>query len=240
MNERLLSRAWRTLREEGPRGVWFRSLETVGYRRRYLLRRPLCEPLPDRTTSLPLEIDWLTPGTLADYRAFRAAGDDSAAVWLGSGHRCLVARHEGRIVGAMWCSTSGARSAQMGGELPLAPGEVYQFDAYTTPAARGAGISTAVSVAWLRQLRDEGRSAATLLVLPENRAALRAYAKAGYRIAAIVRCLRLGPWWRLLSLSPVAAVRDDGRAAGRTGSLPPPPPAHGRAGTAPAEHAHAP
>ena len=195
MSERLPARAWRTLCEEGLRGLWFRSLAVLGYRRLYLLRRPLSEPIPDCAAAVPVTIEWLTAEDVAAYRAFRTRGHgDDPARRLSEGDRCLVARHDGRIVGAMWGSNTRARSDYLGRNLPLAAGEAFQFNAYTTPAMRGMGIAPALSVAWLRHLRDAGCPAVLRLTLPENAAALRAHAKAGYRTAAIVRSLRLGPW----------------------------------------------
>jgi ribosomal protein S18 acetylase RimI-like enzyme len=85
----------------------------------------------------------------------------------------------------------------------LAAGEAYQFDAYTLPEVRGMGIAPALSVAWLRHLRDEACVDAILLTFPWNEAALRSYAKAGYRITAVVRCFRLGPWRYVFPLQQV-------------------------------------
>lgn len=195
MSASLLIRAWRVLREEGVRSAWFRSLAVLGYRRFYLLRRPLSEPLSAFEPSLPVTIGWLAPDEAVAYREFReAACPDDTARRLRRGDRCLVARHDGRIVGTMWGSTTWARSEYLGRDLPMADGEAFQFDAYTAPEVRGRGIAPALAVAWLVCLRDEGRSAAVLLTLPENTAALRAHAKAGYRVTGIVRSVRLGPW----------------------------------------------
>lgn len=204
MSEPLPLRAWRALREEGIRSVWFRSLAVLGFRRLYVLRRPLSEPLPAGTASLPLAIDWLVPEHGDAYRAFRhGTPEDDVASRLRRGDRCLVARHDGRLVGAMWGSTTQARSPYLGRDLPLAAGEAFQFDAYTAPAVRGMGIAPALSVAWLRYLRDEGFLAAIRLTLPENAPALRAHAKAGYQVTGIVRCVRLGPWRHDFPVQPV-------------------------------------
>ena len=104
-----------------------------------------------------------------------------------------MARHEDRIVGAMWgSSTRASTTPLLGRDLALAAGEAYQFDAYTLPEVRGMGIAATLSVAWLRHLRDEACSAAIRMTFPWNVAALRSHAKAGYRVVAVVRCFRLG------------------------------------------------
>jgi GNAT superfamily N-acetyltransferase len=149
-------------------------------------------------------IDWLVAEHADAYRAFRqGAQQDDVTSRLRGGDRCLVARREGRIVGAMWGSTVTARSSYLAADLPLAAGEAFQFDAFTAAAVRGMGIAPALSVAWLRHLRDEGFAAAIRLTLPENAPALRAHAKVGYQVTAIVRRVRLGAWRYDFPVQPV-------------------------------------
>jgi len=194
MTAPLAIRAWQTLRETGLRGVWFKLLAGLGYRRLYVLRRALSEPIPGGP-SPPVSIDWLAPASVRDYLAMLPSADAAEiAARLAAGDRCLVARRQGRIIGSMWGSRTRAVSDWLGRELPLAADEAYQFDAYTSPSWRGLGIAPALSLAWLKLLREEGCAAAVRMTLPENVAALRAHAKAGYRIVAVVRSLRLGSW----------------------------------------------
>jgi GNAT superfamily N-acetyltransferase len=197
MSETLWKRVWRTLQKEGLGSLWLKSLDALGYRRLYLLRRPLVEPIGDCPTTLPVEIGWLTFEELPDYFAFRLdASRHDVTRQLLQGDRCLVARHEDRIIGAMWGSSTRANTTLLlGRDLALAAGEAYQFDAYTLPEVRGKGIAAALSVAWLRHLRDESCTAAIRMTFPWNVAALRSHAKAGYRVAAVVRGFRLGRRW---------------------------------------------
>ena len=206
MNDPLWCRVWRTLHEEGLGSFWLKSLDALGYRRLYLLRRPLAEPILDCPTTLPVAIGWLTLEEVQDYLVFRpdASGHDVTQLLL-NGDRCLVARHEDRIVGAAWGSSTRLNTEpSLGRDLLLAAGESYQFDAYTLPEVRGMGIATALSVAWLWHLRDEACVAAIRLTFPWNEAALRSHAKAGYRVTAVVHCLRLGPWRYVFPLQQVA------------------------------------
>jgi hypothetical protein len=201
MSDPLWRRVWRTLQEEGLGSFWLKSLDALGYRRMYLLRRRLTEPILDCPPALPVEIGWLMLEEVQDYLVFRPdASCHEVTQQLLKGDRCLVARHEDRIVGAVW----GLSTRQLPGlDLPLAAGEAYQSDAYTLPEVRGMGIAPALSVAWLRHLRDEACVAAIRLTFPWNVAALRSHAKSGYRVAAVIRCLRLGPWQYLLPLQQV-------------------------------------
>ena len=118
MSEGLPARAWRSLCDEGLRSTWFRFLATLGYRRLYVLRRSLEEPIPVRPSRLPLSIDWLTREGLEAYRSIRA-GNDNATMLLAEGDRCLIARHEGRIVEALWGSSRRARAEPPDRDLTL-------------------------------------------------------------------------------------------------------------------------
>lgn len=206
MSDPLLSRVWRTLQKEGLRSFWLKSIDALGYRRLYLLRRPLAEPILDCPTALPVAIGWLTLEDVQVYLVFRPdASSHDVTQQLLRGDRCLVARHQDRIVGAIWGSSERIRMQRsLGRDLPLAAGEAYQFDAYTLPEVRGMGIASALSVAWLRNLRDEACVDALLLTFPWNVAHLRSYAKAGYRVTAVVRCVRLGPWRYVFPLQQIA------------------------------------
>ena len=110
MSDPLLSRVWRTLQEEGLRSFWLKSIDALGYRRLYLLRRPLAEPILDCPTTLPVAIGWLTLEDVQAYLVFRpdASGHDVTQQLL-RGDRCLVARHQDRIVGAIWGSSESIR-----------------------------------------------------------------------------------------------------------------------------------
>jgi GNAT superfamily N-acetyltransferase len=202
MNERLPARAWRILRDKGLGSAWFRFLYVLGYRRLYVLRRPLGEPIPSCPARLLLAIAWLTREELDAYRSFRAGGNNAARL-LAEGDRCLIACHGGRIVGALWSSTRCARSVNLDRHLPLAPGEAFQFNTFTEVAERGQGVASALSAAWLRKMREEGCTAALTLAQPENRAALRTHARVGFRITSMVRSLQLGPWRYQWSIQPI-------------------------------------
>jgi RimJ/RimL family protein N-acetyltransferase len=83
-------------------------------------------------------------------------------------------------------------------ELPLEPGDVYQFDSFTLPAFRGAGIAGA-RVAWMaRFFRERGARRLLAVVWPGNPPAFRPLEKAGYRRAGSLRVFRLGAWRRVI------------------------------------------
>lgn len=76
-------------------------VDVLGYRRLFLLRRSLTEPLPPVQPKVPLTMKWLTREAFTDYQALRPAVRHSA--WIAYQER----------------------------ELPLVAGEVYLYEAYT-------------------------------------------------------------------------------------------------------------
>lgn len=206
-------RARQVLREQGARGLYFKLLAELGYRRLFLLERSLADPILPMAPRIPLEMDWLEPQQVADYVALRPASDPAAlaARWQ-QGARCLAARSHGRLIGVTWVSRGTAWIGYLKHRLSLASDEAYLFNAYTEPSCRGLAIAPAMSLELLRRLREENCRRVIRATVPENKAALRAHAKVGFRPYAIIRCLKLGPWkvvWqRPLAVSPSSSVRE--------------------------------
>ena len=188
-------RAIVVLRSEGLESFWFKLLGEIGYRRLLLLERPLAQPISDFTPGLPVRIDTLKESEVRDYLAFRPeTGHLRIMEALQSGQTCFVARHESRIVSAGWIAGRRARIDYLGCELELAANEAYLFDAFTLPAYRGQGIAPALCLQQLRHLRQAGYGRAIRGTVPENKSALHAHAKSGFRPVALMGTLRIGPW----------------------------------------------
>jgi len=181
---RIVSRSLAILREEGLRGYGVKLLGELGYRRLLILGRSLDDPIPDLQARIPLEFGFLDPGDLDAYLVFH--GDDpreQVASRFPLGEVCFVARHEGRIVCANWVCHPGSHYVRyIRYDMPIAPDEVYLYDSYTHPDARGLGVAPALAVHVLRHYRGTGVRRAFTAVIPENRANLRARAKSGFRV----------------------------------------------------------
>jgi SAM-dependent methyltransferase/GNAT superfamily N-acetyltransferase len=191
-------RALRIFRQEGARGVGIRLLGATVYRRLVVMHRSLDDPRAAIAADLPVTVELLGDRDVDDY--VQLCPWASAAAIRGRlrrGLRCFVARHEGRIVHAGWTTTSGAWIEYLGGEMPLAPGDVYQFESYTAAPLRGRGIAAARVSAMADQLAREGHRRLIACVLPENAAAFRPLEKAGYRAVGQISAIGGGPWRRL-------------------------------------------
>lgn len=194
-----VGRAIVVLRSEGFKSFWFKLLGEIGYRRLLLLERSLAQPISDFTPRLPVRIDALKESEVADYLAFRPeTARTRVSEALQSGQTCFTARHEGRIVSAAWITSRRAWIDYLECELELDADEAYLSDAFTLPAYRGQGIAPALCRQQLRHLLQFGYHRVIRSTVPENKSALHAHAKSGFRPFAVMRTLRIGPWRRTI------------------------------------------
>lgn len=201
-------RALVVFRDDGLRGVVVRLLSAVGYRRLLLLERSLDYRITAPNPRLALRCERLTRDSFDEYFALRPDVDpDAVTSRLARGHLCHVARTDEEIVAACWSTTLKVFVDYLGCELDLGDDAAYLYDAFTAPAWRGRGVASILCAHQLSALRAEGLTRALRATWPENRSALRAHAKSGFRPVRRLTTLRLGPWrWLRDRPLPVAPV----------------------------------
>ena len=196
-SRRILKRAKEVLHEEGLRSLWFKILGETVYRRVVLLECPLDEPIAEVTSSLPVVIDLLRDTELDEYIALRPEADPSKIQRrLAAGQRCFVARYEGRMVYASWTATGRALIDYLATEIPLAPDEVYSYEALTSPHVRGLNIAPALYSRIMRHFRDAGYRRVVKAIMPENIPAFRANEKVAARPFGVMGYVKVGLWRR--------------------------------------------
>ncbi|MGH7314734.1 MAG: GNAT family N-acetyltransferase [Candidatus Rokuibacteriota bacterium] len=184
----------------GLRRLGARLLARTVYRRLVVMHLSLDAPISEAAPHVPVTIETLPESGVDDYLSFRPDADVfEIARRFADGARCFVARYQRMIVHAGWATAGKARIDYLGCEMPLASGEVYQFDSFTAPAFRGRGIANARVAAMARCLRREGHRRLVACVLPENPNALRPLEPLGYRAVGRIGVIKLGPW-RLVRL----------------------------------------
>lgn len=189
--------AWRTVaataRADGIRGLWFKALGEIGYRRAVLRECPLDQPFPLVAARIPLAIELLDETQVDEYNVFRRGADSTAARrQFEAGDRCFVARNEGRIVGACWSATGRAWSVYLSREIPLAADEVYVYDAFTASEQRGKGILPVLTNEMHRYHRSRGFRREVAVTVPENQSAMTS--KIGYRSVGTMGYFALGKY----------------------------------------------
>ncbi|HUQ19628.1 MAG TPA: class I SAM-dependent methyltransferase [Gemmatimonadaceae bacterium] len=190
---------WRTaakaVRTNGIKGLWFKTLGEIGYRRAVVRERRLDQPFMAPTARIPLEFSMLDAAGIDEYNAFRQGRDPHAARrQIEAGHRCFLARSSGRIVGACWSANQRAWSMYLSRDIPLAPDEVYTYDAFIAADLRGKGILPALTAEMHRVHRSLGMRREIGVTVPENRAAMNS--NIGYHSAGIMGYYALGPFRR--------------------------------------------
>ena len=195
-----LQRAVGSLRHEGPGAFAYKLASELGFRRVLLLERLLDEPIADVASATPVEFAVLGARDVDDYLAHRQDADRARVeARLASGETCFALRREGRIVSTCWSAGPGYWSGYLECPMPVADGEAYLLDAWTDAASRGLGLAHVLCVHQLRHLRAKGFRRVLRGTVPENRSALRAHAKSGFRPIAMLGRIRIGPWrWQFM------------------------------------------
>jgi hypothetical protein len=118
------------------------------------------------------------------------------------GDCCFIALTDrGEGVHASWISTRSVRVPELNLKLPLGPGEVYSYDAYTRRDMRGYRIDSAARSFTYRYLYEAGHHEIYLYVRGENLAGLRV----AQRFANPAGTIR---YWRLSSSGQVLFPHD--------------------------------
>jgi SAM-dependent methyltransferase/ribosomal protein S18 acetylase RimI-like enzyme len=188
-----LARAVEVLRVEGVRSFWFKALGQTIYRRVVVMECPFADAI--RSVSAHVSVVVGLSEDVGEYVTFRPRTDPADFHRrLRSGHRCFVARHEGRIVHACWAATGRIWIEYLGRHLVLPPDSVYHYDSFTIPEFRGLNISAFRVTEAARYFRAAGYRRLVAVVAPENLAAFRPLEKAGYRRVGRMGYVRIGPW----------------------------------------------
>lgn len=197
MWRRNLQRAIEVLRTEGVWSLWFKVLGETVYRRVVLMERLLDEPVAEVTPRLPMVVGLLRDTEVDDYITLRPETDPAEVRRrLQAGQTCFVARYEGRIVHACWVATGRVWIDYLAREIALAPDEVYSYESFTAPDARGQNVAAARLAVMQQTLRQAGCHRIVAVMVPENKVAFRPVEKVGYRRVGVLRTVRVGPWRR--------------------------------------------
>ncbi len=187
-------------RREGAKGLWFRALARLGYRRWHRYVRPLAEPATAGPPGVPIEIVTLEAAGAAEYVALRAdATEAEYRQRRRAGQACWAARHSGRLAAVKWVRCDAIEVPYLRRAFPLAPGEIYLHDMYTSPQLRGRHVQSVLSAGIFAHYRARGYDRAVALVSPANRSSIASMTRTGYRRSGWASLWQLGPlrWERL-------------------------------------------
>jgi hypothetical protein len=163
---------------------------------RFYQRDLVSQGLEEFVARIPLETRVATVDDFERFRdVFEQAGVSPRKIEerVLNGDVCFLGVSEGRLLHFSWLTLRSARIPALGLTVTLRPGEVYGYNAYTVPEARGLGVQPAVAVlktSWeqARQLRHHISS-----VVADNYSAHKIYGRAhlpATRPGPTVRCFR--------------------------------------------------
>jgi hypothetical protein len=183
-----------TLGESGPGGVGRKLLAAAGVRR-LVVYRLAAELVRERTKPVPgVSVRPVSEDDVAAYLAFRPGVTERAVLGrLGAGDTCIGAWRGKQLVGCRWLADSVAKLGYLGISVPLCPGVVYAYDAFTAHDERGRGVGGMVTAALFDTATARGAGIVINAVLPENLDGQRLARRRSSPIGSL-RSIRLGPW----------------------------------------------
>jgi len=192
-----LRRAREILQGEGLRTLWWRVLDGTVYRRTVLIDRPLKRPVAEVATRHRIVIGLLKESDIEEYITFRIGAEPSLVRRrIAAGHWCFAARHDGRLIGALWATTDSQRRLPTLWTPPLRPGEVHFYDLFVAPEARGGRVASKLISDMLRYFQTAGYCRVVAAVLLQQRSIVLLYQALGFGVCGIMSCLKIGPWGR--------------------------------------------
>jgi GNAT superfamily N-acetyltransferase len=193
-----LGRARDILQREGLHCLWCKVMDGTIYRRAVLIERPLMRPVAEVATRHRVVIDLMKESNIDEYLRFRTCMDDAPVIRrrIAAGHWCFAARHDGRLIGTLWATTDPQRLLPMAWTPPLRPGEVYVYDLFVTPDARGGRVASKLTSDMLRYFKTAGYDRVVAAVLLQQHSIVRLYQGLGFGLYGRMSCLKIGPWKR--------------------------------------------
>jgi len=200
MSERgsaFVTRAWTQLRQGGAAGFAWAALRSLGIHRQFLLTTGAGDA-PAGSSSLPLDCARLGSDEIGEYLAFRPdQAHDAIHRRLRDGDECFVARHEGRLVAAIWTARGSVWLDFLAHRLWLAEGVYFNHDLFVSADLRGKRVADTLTEFRSAALREAGFVRRVALYERENHASTRRSLRRENRVIARLECLRLGPWQRI-------------------------------------------
>jgi len=192
-----LRRARDILQAEGLCSLWCKVLDGTVYRRTVLIERSLKQPVAEVATRERVVVGLLQNSEIDEYVSFRMYMDASAIRRrITEGHWCFSARHDGRLIGTFWATTDSHRLLPMVWTPPLRPGDVYVYDLFVAPEARGGRVASKLTSEMLQYFQTAGYGRVVAAVLLQQHNIVRLYKALGFGVYGRMSCLKIGPWTR--------------------------------------------
>lgn len=106
------------------------------------------------------------------------------------GDLCCCALHKSDVVSYCWVVSHRELVGEIERVVKLGEGEIYLFDAFTSPPHRGRNLFPAILSKSLKWAKSQAYSRALIFALTNNRPSIRAINKAGFRLFQTVTFIK--------------------------------------------------
>jgi GNAT superfamily N-acetyltransferase len=193
-----LRRAVAILQMEGMAMLSCKVLDGTIYRRAVLIERSLECPVAEVATRDGIVVELLKESHIDAYLEFRRGVDPlRIRQRIAEGHWCFAARQDNRFIGTLWATTDPQRLLPLAWTPPLRAGEVYVYDVFVAPEARGGKVASKLTSVMLQYFQTAGYSRVVAAVLLQQRSVMRLYQQLGFGEYGRMSCLKIGQWKRL-------------------------------------------
>jgi hypothetical protein len=197
-----ISEVWAILRQEGIVAATLRCLDAAGFYRRMIISSgPAMLPpeAPEKyATDLNLTFEELGEISIDDYRLMRP-DHSRQQIWtrFDRAEVCVMARHDGLVVGASWIAPEIAWIEYLECTLPLAEDVVYIYDTHVDPKFRGRRVINNLGLIQREKCVKLGARRFAGAIWDRNRYAAGLHERRSRTTQGEIIRIKLGPWQRV-------------------------------------------
>ncbi|MAJ61480.1 MAG: hypothetical protein CBC48_16950 [bacterium TMED88] len=192
-------RAASILRRSGPKVLGTHAIQAAGLHRKLIVIGGWNALMP-AGAQIGIHCGQLESSELNEYLALRKdQSRDLVEKRLERGEACLIARHEGRVVGANWCATRSTWIDYLSAELHLAHDTVYAYDSFVDPNCRGKRVADGMRRFRMHWIDQAGYRRAIGLIWPQNANSMHRNRRMSRNIIGELHHFRAGLWTQSVS-----------------------------------------
>ncbi|MCH2184521.1 hypothetical protein MK280_01475 [Myxococcota bacterium] len=182
------------LRRSGPSALGTHAIQAAGLYRKLIVIGGWNALMP-AGARIDIHCEQLERSKINEYLNFRK--DQSRNLIqkrFERGEACLIARHEGRVVGANWCATRSTWVDYFDAELHLAHDTVYAYDSFVDPECRGKRVADGMRRFRMHWIDQAGYRRAIGLIWPQNANSMHRNQRMSRNSIGELLHFRAGPW----------------------------------------------
>ena len=187
-------RAASILRKSGPGALATHAIQAAGLHRKLIVIGGWNALMPE-SAQIDIQCEQLDRAGINEYLALRRDQPrDLIENRFERGEACLIARHQGRMVGTNWCATRSTWIDYFSTELHLAHDTVYAYDSFVDPQCRGKRVADGMRRFRMHWIDQVGYRRAIGLIWPQNANSMHRSKRMARNVVGELNHFRAGPW----------------------------------------------